>query len=276
VAGVFSKWEHYMKKYHPAPELGLWATEVDKKQYPDISFMLITLSKLDNIMRLYGKEYQSSQPFYRQLKDAGQLELYGGIRLFPILQNCYRKMHILPTNVVLRLDSRPISRDGVYIGIISATELKKCYDQFGDALFLENIRSFLGATSGKKKVSEKRENVNEEILATAREAPRQMLARNNGITFRAKTIEQLEETVLRLDEGSIVNGCQTTMCLIQEPSPQAFILVKIVEAPKAWEIAKTANFQNKVEHIQLILAEHINIPLAKDTGMKGGVHIHSS
>src|SRR5450631_81122 len=155
-------------------------------------------------------------------KDAGKLELYGGLRLFPLLQNCYRKMHVLPTNVVLQLDSQPLQRDGVYIGIISAAELKKCYDQFGDALFLENIRSFLGATSGKKKVSEKRENVNEEILATAREAPSQMSARNNGITFRARTVKRLEETVLQLDEGSIVNGCQTTMCLIQAPSSEAF------------------------------------------------------
>jgi AIPR protein len=102
-----------------------------------------------------------------------------------------------------------------------------------------------------------------------------MLARNNGITFRARTVEQLEETTLRLDEGSIVNGCQTTMCLIQTPSPEAFILVKIVEAPKAWEIAKTANFQNKVEHIQLILAEHINMSLVKGVGLRGDVHIRS-
>lgn len=273
---IFSKWQNYMKKHHPAPALGLWSDDVDKKRYPDISFMIVTLSKLDNIMHLYAKGNYSSQPFYKQLKEANQLEVYSGFRLFPLLQNCYRKMHVLPTNVILRLDSRPIQRDGVYIGIISAAELKKCYDQFGDALFLENLRSFLGATSGKKKVSDKRENVNEEILTTAREVPKQMLARNNGITFRAKTIEQLEETVLRLDEGSIVNGCQTTMCLIQAPSEEAFVLVKIVEAPKAWEIAKTANFQNKVEHIQLILAEHINLPLVKDAGMRGEVHIHST
>ncbi len=273
---TFSKWQNYMKKHHPSPELGLWAYDIDKSKHPDISFMIVTLSKLEKIMGLYAKGSYSSQPFYRQLKDAGRLEIYDGVRLFPLLQNCYRKMHVLPTNIVLRLDSRPIRRDGVYIGIISAAELKKCYDQFGDALFLENLRSFLGATSGKKKVSDKRENVNEEILTTARDAPTQMLARNNGITFRAKTVEQLEETILRLDEGSIVNGCQTTMCLIQAPSQEAFVLVKIVEAPKAWEIAKTANFQNKVEHIQLILAEHINIPLVKEAGMKGEVHIQSS
>jgi hypothetical protein len=159
--------------------------------------------------------------------------------------------------------------------IISAVELKKCYDQFGDALFLENIRSFLGATSGKKKVSDKRENVNEAILITAQEAPNQMLARNNGITLRARTVKRLEENVLQLDEGSIVNGCQTTMCLIQAPSPASFILVKVVEAPEAWEIAKTANFQNKVEQIQLLLAEYIRFPLVQGIGMKGDVHIRS-
>lgn len=275
IDGIFAKWQNYMGKHHPAPERGLWNIELDKKKYPDISFMIVTLSDLRKNIHSYQNDYYPTKSFYTQLKEEGRLEIYDGVRLFPLLQNCYRKMHILPTNVVLHLDSPPIQKGGVYIGIMSAAELKKCYDQFGDALFLENIRSFLGATSGKKKVNEKRENVNEEILITAREAPDQMLARNNGITFRAKTVKRLEETTLELDEGSIVNGCQTTMCLIQAPNPESFILVKIVEASKAWEIAKTANFQNKVEHIQLILAEHINMSLVKSIGMKGEVHVRS-
>jgi hypothetical protein len=156
VDSIFSKWQNYMKKHHPAPEVGLWNTEIDKKKYPDISFMIVTLSKLANNIHRYQNNYFPSKQFYQQLKEEGRLDLYDGIRIFPLLQNCHRKMHVLPTNVILRLDSRPIQRDGVYIGIISASELKKCYDQFGDALFLENLRSFLGATSGKKKVSEKR------------------------------------------------------------------------------------------------------------------------
>lgn len=272
---VLSKFQNYTKKHHPAAKLGLWKEELDKKQYPDISYMVVTLSKLENIIHTYKKEQYPAKPFYQDLKDEGQLELYDGVRLFPLLQSCYRRIHILPANVVLRLDSPPIQKGGVYVGIISAAELKKCYDQFGDALFLENIRSFLGATSGKKKVNDKRENVNEAILATAQQVPDQMLARNNGITLRARTVKRLEENVLQLDEGSIVNGCQTTMCLIQAPNPESFILVKIVEAQEAWEIAKTANFQNKVEQIQLLLAEYIRFPLVQGIGMKRDVHIHS-
>ena len=65
------------------------------------------------------------------------------------------------------------------------------------------------------------------------------------------------------------------MCLIQAPNPKSFILVKVVEAPEAWEIAKTANFQNKVEQIQLLLAEYIRFPLVQGIGMKRDVHIHS-
>ncbi len=272
---VLSKFQNYTKKHHPPAELGLWKEELDKKQYPDISYMIITLSKLENIIHTYVKEQYPSKPFYQSLKEEGQLELYDGFRLFPLLQSCYRRIHILPANVIIRLDSPPIQKGGVYIGIISAAELKRCYDQFGDALFLENIRSFLGATSGKKKVNDKRENVNEAILATAQQDPDQMLARNNGITLRARTVRRLEENVLRLDEGSIVNGCQTTMCLIQAPNPETFILIKVVEAPEAWEIAKTANFQNKVEQIQLLLAEYIRFPLVQGIGMKRDFHIHS-
>ncbi len=100
---TFSKWQNYMKKHHPSPELGLWAYDIDKSKHPDISFMIVTLSKLEKIMGLYAKGSYSSQPFYRQLKDAGRLEIYDGVRLFPLLQNCYRKMHVLPTNIVLRI-----------------------------------------------------------------------------------------------------------------------------------------------------------------------------
>ena len=62
-------------------------------------------------------------------------------------------------------------------------------------------------------MNDKRENVNEAILATAQEAPDQMLARNNGITLRARSVKRLDENVLQLDEGSIVNGCQKQPCV---------------------------------------------------------------
>lgn len=275
---VISKFNNYLKKHHSSSQGLLPLVEMldreDKKKFPDISFMIVTLSKLENILTIYRQSHLPSKTFYEELKENDQFIYLDGPRILPLLQVAYRKMHILPTNVLIHLDTPPIQKGSVYLGIISATELKCCHDTFGDALFLENIRSFLGATSGKKKVDPNRENVNEAILETAQNVPEQMLARNNGITFRARKIHKVEDNILQLEEASIVNGCQTTMCLIQAPSPEAFVLVKIVESPDAWNIAKTANFQNRIEQIELLLANYIRPQLLQSIGTKAEVHVH--
>ena len=68
-----------------------------------------------------------------------------------------------------------------------ATENRyRLYDQFGDALFLENIREFLGVLGQKNSLTD----VNREILETLEEDPVNFLAKNNGITFRASQVNQ--------------------------------------------------------------------------------------
>ena len=121
---------------------------------------------------------------------------------------------MVPSNITLRLDHGVLHKDNVYIGIISASEIKKCYDEFGEALFLDNIRDFLGITSGKIKV-ENRENVNEAIVETANDHPEKMLARNNGITFRSEKVSGIDNETLILENASIVNGC----CKLQSRIP---------------------------------------------------------
>ena len=64
----------------------------------------------------------------------------------------------------------------------------------GDALFFENIRDFLGTTSGK--VVTNRSTVNEEIIKTISKEPDKMLARNNGLTFRATKVDSIGRTVV--------------------------------------------------------------------------------
>jgi hypothetical protein len=48
--------------------------------------------------------------------------------------------------------------------------------------------------------------------------------------------------------AAIVNGCQTTMCLVQcaPVSRECFVQVKVVATKDAWDIAKAANYQNPV------------------------------
>jgi hypothetical protein len=53
--------------------------------------------------------------------------------------------------------------------------------------------------------------------------------------------------------------------------------VKIVEISDSWDIAKAANFQNRVEQIELELAEYIRPQNVKTFGNRAGLHVdHSS
>src|SRR5205085_10532813 len=52
-----------------------------------------------------------------------------------------------------------------------------------------------------------------------------------------------------------------------------FVLVKIVEASDSWDIAKAANFQNRVEQIELELARYIRPQEVKTIGNKAGIHV---
>jgi hypothetical protein len=153
--------------------------------------------------------------------------------------------------------------NNVYIGIIAGSDLKTLYDEFGDGLFFENVREFLGPSSGRVKSGEKRVSVNEAIVATLDTEPEKFLSRNNGITFRADTISVRDDSTLHLENASIVNGCQTTMGLVQNPNPQSYVLVKMVQATDSWDLTKAANFQNAIDQIDLELAKYIRPQLVK-------------
>lgn len=84
-----------------------------------------------------------------------------------------------------------------------------------------------------------------------------MLPRNNGITFRASSITEINDTTLELNDASIVNGCQTTMSIVRNRTADCKVLVKIVQASDSWDIAKAANFQNQIDQLDLQLARYI-------------------
>jgi hypothetical protein len=275
---IISKFEAYHRHLNPPLQrsiLDMINDEPGSVEEINISFMIVTLSDVKTeILPKYEKSQLSSVNFYRELKRKELIHVLHGPEILPILQSAYSKMHIKPSSVLIHLDSVPLRKGNVYVGIISSQELKQKYEEFGEALFLENVRGFLGTTSGKKKVSSTREYVNEAIRQTAKEQPERMLARNNGITFRTRKVQRVDDKTLLLDDASIVNGCQTTMCLVESSmSEDAFVCVKIVETDDSWDIAKAANFQNKVEQIELYLARYIRPQIVKEAGNKLGVRV---
>ncbi len=231
-------------------------------------FLIATLSRIkgrNRILDEYLRSSYTSRSFYDQLIGEDRLIILDGPELFPLVQSAYRKSNILPSNVNLALAGPFLRQANVYIGIVSAKELKRCYRDYGEALFLDNIRLFLGYSP-----KADRESVNRSIRATANESPQEMLARNNGITFRATQVKPIDESTLYLERASIVNGCQTTKCIVDAERDEAFVLVKIVESGEAWGIAKAANSQTKVDQIVLELARYIRPQAVKTAASKAG------
>jgi hypothetical protein len=195
--------------------------------------------------------------------------------MLTILQTLYRKAYILSATIELESFEKWINVGGVYIGVLPGKDIADLYTEHGDAIFFENIRDFLGVTSGKKE-QEGRETVNAKIIETIRDAAPKMLERNNGITFRAAHVTKINETQITLEGAAVVNGCQTTMCLWHSReaiNDDCFVSVKVVVTDDAWEVAKAANYQNAVAQIDLDLARYLRPQLIARAATKQGYSI---
>ncbi len=250
---ILSKFENYERQMNKGAVRPLIPDDAESPT--TLLFGILTTSKLDKIRDSYVASAFASRPFYDRLTRESRLFVIDGPRIFQELQSLYRKAHIVPNTIELDSLSGWLQQGNVRMGIVSGAQLVDLYRSHGDAIFFENIRDFLGVTSGKKHV-ETRETVNSAIIATISTAPERLLERNNGVTFRAAKICPLNETKVRLDAAGIINGCQTTMCLVESASRAAecAVAVKVVETSDAWEIAKASNFQNAVAQIDLDLA----------------------
>ncbi|MFQ4138841.1 AIPR family protein [Nodosilinea sp. PGN35] len=250
-----------------------------------VEFAIITLrSNCDKIVDRYKKSRRSSKNFYDFLASNGSLHIINGTQVFDFLKtNLSRLCGILP-DVELQLEETPIVIGNVAIGVISAESLSKCFSKTRESLFFENVRLFKGEDSGRKQRGKNREPVNSEILKTMVEEPEKMLSRNNGITFRAQKIVLKDDnpSYLFLEKASIVNGCQTTYMVVKafEESPEsaqnAKILIKIVETDSSWDVAEAANFQNKINQIDLKLAKYLRPQIAQRAGMASGINIEGN
>src|SRR5262249_27398054 len=150
----------------------------------------------------------ASKPFYEQLLKEKRIHFVDGHQILDLLRATYSKLRHIPTDLELNFQTPYIQLDNVYIGILSSDELKSLHRKFGDALFFENVRDFRGLQSTEKMG---RTTPNEEIVKTITGSPDKLLARNNGLVFRAESVQTgVNPSQLLLGSGSVVNGCQTT------------------------------------------------------------------
>ncbi|MCD4501626.1 AIPR family protein [Chromobacterium vaccinii] len=130
-----------------------------------------------------------------------------------------------------------------YIGSISSTELVRLHNSHPNKIFSGNIRFFLGARKG---------GINEKIIKTAQENPEGFWALNNGVTIVADSIYPVDGgNAIVARRFSIVNGCQTTSCLVKagKAGESAKVLARIIAAKSGTknDIVLYNNSQNAVK-----------------------------
>lgn len=269
---IISKFRNYESSILP-PQAEPDLFEVDDSVSfgaPIAHFSIVTSSKLDGIKDRYERSTLTSNEYYETLKQQNRLTIIDGPRILLKLQQLYRKSHLIPSNIKLVSQAGWISFGNVYVGAIQGKALVELYAKHGDALFFENVRDFLGAYSGR--VYTTRSSVNQEIIATIQGAPQQMLGRNNGVTLRATDVVSDSDGNLDLKKAAIVNGCQTTMCLVYASNidEKCFVPAKVVVTEDAWDIAKAANYQNPVTRVDLDLARYLRPQLVRRVAARLG------
>ncbi len=275
---IISKFKNYEAKLRPPQKQETLFSKDKNVEYvaPVPVFVIITSSKLERIRKLYEESTLASKLYYDKLLLENRLTFLDGPEILKLLQQLYRKSHLIPANIDIDSFNGWIHIDNVYIGAVSGKTLTDLYTLHGDALFFENIRDFLGVTSGR--VVKTRSTVNQEIINTLSKDPHRMLSRNNGITFRSTAATPFGKKGLKIEKAAIVNGCQTTMCLVQcQPVPEdCQVLVKIVVTDDAWDIAKATNYQNEVARIDLDLARYLRPQLVRRIATTLGYAIETS
>ncbi|XTZ16076.1 AIPR family protein [Micromonospora echinospora] len=233
-------------------------------------YLVVTASKLENLIRLYKDSRRSSRHFFDKLSEESRILFVDGHEILRTLRSTYRKSFAVPAEFEIQAATSWLEYKSVRLGIVAGTELVRLYETHGDGLFFENIRTFLGLGR-----NQERESVNRRIVKTVDEQPERMLERNNGITIRASRVSENTPGILKLENASIVNGCQTTMCLVSRGTVSSDVLVpvKVVESNDLWEVARSANYQNRVRQIDLDLAKYLRPQLVQRAAARMGVSV---
>lgn len=140
-----------------------------------------------------------------------------------------------------------------YLVVMPGEVLAQIYDQYGQKLLEQNVRTFLQFKG----------NTNKKMQITIKEEPERFFAYNNGLTCTASSIEvEREDNVLkivRLNGLQIVNGGQTTSVIYncyknKTDIRKIFIQMKLSVVSKEEEysdfvgkVARYANSQNPVK-----------------------------
>lgn len=157
------------------------------------------------------------------------------------------------------------------VGAVKGSELSKLFHKHSFRIFDANIRNYLGM--GK---------INQAIQRTATDKndAASFWFYNNGVTFVCDeySFRSLEDTVVKMRNAQIINGCQTVMSLYhagRELRDDVEVLVRIIEKEQDLEffrrITLFANSQNAVRPADLVGTDTVQLEL-KRLLLKQGIY----
>ena len=140
-----------------------------------------------------------------------------------------------------------------FYGMVTGTEVATWWKQYGELLFVKNLRSTLGHTE-----------VNRQILGTIEDRPDDFWYFNNGITITAKSVEKSAAGAGSRELGNfkavgahVVNGAQTVSSVGRFPGDITKLekvkiplrIISLLEATNEYEelITRSNNTQNRIE-----------------------------
>jgi hypothetical protein len=254
---ILSKFQDYEASYGDQPQIAL----LNDDEKPPPTFAIATSSRLKGIIERYDTTQMSSRAYYERLKSEQRLLIWDGDALLRDARQVLSRRYEVPPTIELEGVADWTGSGPVRLGIVRAGDLAALEEAHGPGLFFENVRGWKGLDPTKND-----ETVNESIRRTVLEVPAEMLARNNGIVFRASGLDH-DGRLLVLYDASIVNGRQTTGVLAEvrdRLGPECEVAVKVVEAEgDAWPIAEAANNQNTVARIDLRLSRYFREQLVQ-------------
>jgi hypothetical protein len=123
------------------------------------TYCIVTLSDPAGVVAAYEKSSLATRDFYLSLQQQERLAIVGGRDLYEAAQREYSRSYMVPDRFAISSQVGWLAQGHVRIGVVKARDLYDLYQEHGDGLFFENIRSFLGLERNLD-----RETVNRRIL----------------------------------------------------------------------------------------------------------------
>lgn len=230
--------ENFIEAGRPEMAKYIAETKLDREDY-QVTFMLISLAKANDSVSRQQKATTRSKTFnkYSYIYQA-QADIVNRYATLIASEKSIPEDSIEFVSGYIE-DTGKYGRS--WIGSVSASELIRLHSTYKNQLFSGNVRFYLGARKG---------GINEQIVKTAKNNPGSFWALNNGISIVANSVDPIDNNSLQLKRFSIVNGCQTTSCLVQANAPsEAKVLVRVIAATPstATDIVRFNNSQNAVK-----------------------------